>query len=171
MPQSDGYVTRCSGQRDPPMAKSIEMVLAEMSLRVRLFMSAENAGKRIAGLTERETLLLELIGLKGEMSISEIAHLCGGVSSSTISTTITKLWRKHKLVNKTILPQNQRVTIVSLTDEGRALLTKINEEQLMIYETVTKSLGITRDQKDYLNTMLENSIRYFDQKLGLDKKP
>ena len=90
------------------MAKSIEMILAEMSLRVRLLMSAENAGKRIAGLSERETLLLELIGTKKGMCISEIAEFFGGVSSSTISMTITKLWRKHKLVDKTIMPKNQR---------------------------------------------------------------
>ena len=42
-------------QRFGLMAMSIETVLAEMSLRVRLLMSAENAGKRIAGLSERET--------------------------------------------------------------------------------------------------------------------
>ena len=152
------------------MAKSIEKILAEMSLRVRLLMSAENAGKRIAGLSERETLLLELIGTKKEMCISEIAEFFGGVSSSTISMTVTKLWRKHKLVNKTILPRNQRVTMVSLTDKGRQLLDEIKKEQLMIYKTVTASLGLAADQDNNLRKLLANSIRYFDKQLGLNKR-
>jgi DNA-binding MarR family transcriptional regulator len=149
------------------MAKSIEMVLAEMSLRVRLLMSVENAGKRIAGLSERETLMLELIGAKKEMCISEIAEFFGGVSSSTVSTTITKLWRRRKLVSKTILPRNQRVTMVSLTDEGRRLLAEIKKDQLMIYQTVSQSLGITPAQTENLKALLENSIQFFDDKLGL----
>jgi DNA-binding MarR family transcriptional regulator len=149
------------------MAKSIEMILAEMSLRVRLLTSAENAGKRIAGLSERETLMLELIGVKKEMCISEIAEFFGGVSSSTVSTTITKLWRRHKLVSKTILPRNQRVTMVSLTDKGRSLLAEIKKEQLMIYKTVSQSLGITPVETENLKALLENSIQFLDDQLGL----
>ena len=152
------------------MATSIETVLAEMSLRVRLLMSAENAGKRLAGLSERETLLLELIGTKEEMCISEIAEFFDGVSSSTVSTTITKLWRQRKLVNKTILPENQRVTMVSLTGEGRKLLAQIKKEQLMVYKTVSKSLDIAPDQGENLKTLLEKSIRFLDEKLGLRKR-
>ncbi|MDJ0669330.1 MAG: MarR family winged helix-turn-helix transcriptional regulator [Desulfobacterales bacterium] len=152
------------------MAKSIEMILAEMSLRVRLLMSAENAGKRIAGLSERETLLLELIGTKKELCISEIAEFFGGVSSSTISMTITKLWRKHKLVDKKIMPRNQRVTMVSLTDKGQQLLAEIKKDQLMIYKTVTESLGLAQEQDENLRKLLKNSIRFFDKQLGLNKR-
>lgn len=152
------------------MAKSIEMVLAEMGLRVRLLMSAENAGKRIAGLSERETLLLELIGTKKEMCISEIAEFFGGVSSSTVSTTITKLWRQRNLVSKTISPKNQRVTMVRLTDEGKDLLSRIKKDQLMIYTTVTTSMDIDSGQAEILKTLLQNSIKFFDAKLGLKKK-
>ena len=152
------------------MAKSIEMILAEMSLRVRLLMSAENAGKRIGGLSERETLLLELIGTKKGMCISEIAEFFGGVSSSTISMTITKLWRTHKLVDKTIMPKNQRVTMVSLTDKGKQLLAEIKRDQLMIYKTVTESLGLAPEQDENLRRLLQNSIRFFDRHLGLKKR-
>ena len=152
------------------MAKSIEMILAEMSLRVRLLMSAENAGKRIGGLSERETLLLELIGTKKGMCISEIAEFFGGVSSSTISMTITKLCRKRRLVDKTIMPKNQRVTMVSLTDEGKRLLAEIKKDQLMIYKTVTESLGLAPEQDENLRRLLQNSIRFFDTQLGLKKR-
>ncbi len=152
------------------MTQSIEAILAEMGLRVRLLMSAKNAGKRIAGLSERETLLLELIGTKKEMCISEIAEFFGGVSSSTVSMTVTKLWRKRKLVNKTILPRNQRVTMVSLTDKGRKLLNEIKKDQLMIYRTVSESMGISPEQNEILKALLANSVHYFDDQLGLKKR-
>ena len=133
-------------------------------------MSAENAGKRIGDLSERETLLLELIGTKKGMCISEIAEFFGGVSSSTISMTITKLWRKRRLVDKTIMPKNQRVTMVSLTDEGKQLLAEIKKDQLMIYKTVTESLGLAPEQDENLRKLLNNSIRFFDKQLGLNKR-
>jgi DNA-binding MarR family transcriptional regulator len=149
------------------MAKTIETVLADMSLRVRLLISAQNAGKRLAGLSERETLLLELIGTKKEMCISEIAEFFDGVSSSTISTTITKLWRQRQLVNKTILPENQRVTMVSLTEEGQDLLVRIKKDQLRVYQTISKSMNIAPEQGEQLKALLEKSIRFLDDQLGL----
>jgi DNA-binding MarR family transcriptional regulator len=152
------------------MTKSIEMALAEMILRVRLLMSAENAGKRIAGLSERETLLLELIGTKEEMCISEIAEFFDGVSSSTVSTTVTKLWRQRKLVHKAILPENQRITMVSLTDEGKKLVVQMKKDQSMAYKTILQSLDMAPEQGEHLKALLENSIRFLDAKLGLKKR-
>ena len=149
------------------MAKSMEMMIYDMSLRVKLFMAAKEAENCVKGLTEREKLLLELIGAKGETSISKIAGLCTGVSSSTISTTITRLWRQKKLVYKTILPQNQRVTMVSLTEEGKKVLEDIKKDQLVIYKAVAESLGLSFDEMDYFKTVIENAIHYFDDKLGL----
>jgi phosphoenolpyruvate synthase/pyruvate phosphate dikinase len=57
--------------------------------------------------------------MRDNMSISEISQLCPTISNSTISTTITRLWKDKKLAEKKILPENQRITNVSLTAEGR----------------------------------------------------
>lgn len=145
-------------------------MIYDMSLRVKLFMAAKEAESHVAGLTEREMLLLELIGVKGETSISTISGFCTGVSSSTISTTITRLWRQKKLVNKTILPQNQRITMVSLTEEGKKVLEDIKKDQLKIFKAVAESLGLSFDEVDYFKAIIENSIKYFDEKLGLTTK-
>jgi len=110
------------------MAKNIETLIYEISLRVRLFM-ASKGGSNIADLTHRERLLLELIGMRENMSISEISNLCPTVSNSTISTTITRLWKDRKLVEKRILPENQRITTVSLTEQGRRVLGSIKEAE------------------------------------------
>ena len=149
------------------MSRTTEMLIYEMALRVRLFMASTKPGKSIADLSDRETLVLELIGAKERMSISEIAKLYPTVSNSTISTTITKLW-KEKLVTKTILPENQRTTVVSLTDAGKKVLDEIRKTQSETFKTVSQSLGLSSDQDEFFQLFIENAITFFDKKLGLE---
>lgn len=149
------------------MSRTTEMLIYEMALRVRLYMVSQKPGKKVGDLTDRETLLLELIGAKGRMSISEIAKLYPTVSNSTISTTITKLWKEKKLVEKTILPENQRVTVVSLTKSGQKVLDEIRQALSITFKTVSKSLGLSAEQDVYFQSFLDNAIRFFDNELGL----
>jgi len=149
------------------MSKKIEVLIYEIALRVRLFMASGAGGEKIANLTDRESLLLELIGMRENMSISEIAKLCPMVSSSTISTTITRLWKDKKLVEKRILPENQRITVVRLTKNGRRLLAEIKKTQSVAFKAVAESLGLSPEQNEYFKLFIENGIMYFDKKLGL----
>jgi DNA-binding MarR family transcriptional regulator len=138
-----------------------------MALRVRLYLTSQKPAKRVASLTDRETLLLELIGAREQMSISEIAKMYPTVSNSTISTTITKLWKENKLVEKTILPENQRITVVSLTPAGKKILAEIQQAQTVTFNTVTKSLGLSSEQNEFFQSFIKNGIQFFDKKLGL----
>jgi DNA-binding MarR family transcriptional regulator len=149
------------------MQKTTEMLIYEMSLRVRLYIASKELERRVEGLTERESLLIELLGLKEEMSISEIANLYGSVSNSTISTTISKLWKDKKLVDKNILPENQRITVVSLTEKGKKVLEEIKKRQSVVFKTVAKSLGLSQEENVYFRDILANAIKFFDQNLGL----
>ena len=58
------------------MAKNIETLIYEISLRVRLFMTSKRVGNTGIDLTDHECLLLEFIGMRENMSISEISKLC-----------------------------------------------------------------------------------------------
>ena len=151
--------------RGESMAKNIETLIYEISLRVRLFM-ASKGGSNIADLTHRERLLLELIGMRENMSISEISKLCPTVSNSTISTTITRLWKDRKLVEKRILPENQRITTVSLTTQGRRVLNSIKEAESEVYKTIAESLGLSKKDDELFKAFIENAINFFNQKLG-----
>jgi DNA-binding MarR family transcriptional regulator len=101
------------------------------------------------------------------MSISEIGSLYPSVSNSTISTTITKLWKDKKLVDKRILPENQRVTTVTLTEKGQKVLSEIRRTQSDVFSTVTISLGLSPDQVENFQGILKNAIGFFDKTLGL----
>jgi len=150
------------------MDEVIEMMIYDMAVRVRLFIASKlSEEKGVNDLSDRESLLLELIGTKGSMSISEIGNFYPRVSSSTISTTITKLWKEKKLVDKNIPPENQRITAVSLTDKGREIVEQIKRKQSDVFTTVAQSLGLTADQNESFHQVLENSIGFFDKLLEL----
>ncbi|MGB5748269.1 MAG: MarR family winged helix-turn-helix transcriptional regulator, partial [Desulfobacterales bacterium] len=137
--------------------------------RVRLYIASKiSEEKQLNDLSEREALILELIGTKCCMSISEIGNFYPKVSSSTISTTISKLWKDKKLVDKKILPENQRITTVNLTEKGRTVLEQIKKNQSAVFNTVTASLGLSVEQSESFQYILEHAIGYFDEMLGLE---
>ena len=149
------------------MKNNTEKLIYDMAFRVRLYIASKVSEQKVGDLTDRETLILELVGMKGNMSISEIGSLYPTVSNSTISTTITRLWKDKKLVDKRILPENQRVTTVSLTEKGKKVLEEIKRTQSEVFSTVTVSLGLAPDQVQYFQEILEHAISFFDKTLGL----
>ncbi|MBT8368190.1 MAG: winged helix-turn-helix transcriptional regulator [Deltaproteobacteria bacterium] len=155
------------------MGKSTESLIYDMAFRVRLYMASKVSEQKVGDLTDRESLIIELLGMKGSMSISEIGSLYPSVSNSTISTTITKLWKDKKLVDKKILPENQRVTTVTLTEKGKQILAEIKRTQADVFSTISVSLGLSPDQVGYFQEILENATVFFDDIMGLklnDKK-
>ena len=150
------------------MGISTESLIYDMAFRVRLYMASKVSEQKVGDLTDRESLIIELIGMKGNMSISEIGSLYPAVSNSTISTTITKLWKDKKLVDKRILPENQRVTTVTLTEKGRQILKEIKRTQADVFSTISVSLGLSPDQVEYFHDILKNAIRFFDETMKLE---
>ena len=146
-----------------------ETMIYDMAFRIRLYIASKISKEKCANdLSEREALILELIATKGSMSISEIGNFYPKVSNSTISTTITKLWKDRKLVDKKIFPANQRITTVNLTEKGRNVLDQIKKKQTDVYTTVTKSLSLSAEQNESFQQILENGIGFFDEILGLE---
>jgi len=150
------------------MKKVTETMIYDMAFRVRLYISSQlSEDNRLNDLSEREALILELIGANGGMSIFEIGNFYPKASNSTISTTITRLWKNKNLVNKIILPENQRITTVNLTDKGRTVLEQIKKNQSDVFNTVTASLGLTVKQSESFQNILAHAVEYFDELLGL----
>ena len=71
-------------------------------------------------------------------------------------------------MDKKILPENQRVTTVNLTDKGYATLEQIKINQSDVFNTVTTSLGLTAEQRESFHFILEHAIEYFDELLDLE---
>ena len=152
------------------MEKSVEMLIYEMAFRVRLYRMLQETGNRGLDLTDREIGLLEILSMKDSISVSEIASLYPTVSSSTISISITKLWKEKKLVNKMINPENQRITIVSLNAKGKKFVEEIKKANTSLYETITTSLNLTPEEEITFKSILNKSIKFFDARLNLFQK-
>ncbi len=151
------------------MSEATEIMLYDLAIRVRLYIASKLfEEKQIHDLSERESLLLELVGTKGCMSISEICNFYPRVSNSTISTTITRLWRDKQLVDKKVLPENQRITTVNLTEKGQNELRQIKNKQSHVFKTVAASLGLSVEQSESFRQLLDNAIGFFDDLLGLE---
>lgn len=146
------------------MGPNLEKVIHDISLRMRL-LRARQEDNISENLSEREALLLELLSDHGQMTVSQIAAAYPGLSESTISTTISKLWRQ-KIVSKTINPENQRMTIVELTEKGKEILEVIKKQQAERFNELFHAIEVTEDEKQVFLRVLTRVITYFDQYLG-----
>jgi DNA-binding MarR family transcriptional regulator len=147
------------------MGPDLEKVVHELSLRMRLIRAMQEEHNPKDALTERESLILQQLSEKGPLTVSSIAQGWPDISESTISITLTKLW-KHKLVSKTINPENQRVTQVDLTDKGRAELDKILEQRKHRFQMFFDAVQLVPDEKEVLIRVFQRGVTFLDEILS-----
>ena len=132
------------------MGPELEKAIHELSLRMRLIRFMQEQKEMVEELSERDILLLQLIAERGKMTVSEIAAAYPTVSESTISTTLTKLWRDRGVVSKTISPENQRITNVELTDKGQKALEEVMKNRGASYNALFHAIQVTDDEREVL---------------------
>lgn len=143
----------------------LEELIDELALKMRLLQDMEEASWQPGDLTGREILLLELLHRHEELSISQLSSLCPGTAISTISMTITKLWRA-KLVSKSRDPENQRITIVALTKEGREKLVKGKENRRRRNSAIVQALRLNDEEYKVFVSLLSRTVACFDEVLA-----
>ena len=148
------------------MGPEFEKAINELSLRMRMLRAIQEDSAPSDALTERESLILQLLEERGQMTVSQIADAWPNVSESTISMTITKLWRELKLVSKTISPENQRVTLVELTDKGKAELDSILSQRNQRVSVLFNSINTTEQEKKVLIDICRRGVSFLDQFLS-----
>jgi len=151
------------------MERDIERAIRELSFRMRLLKAKQEDESSSEGLTEREVMILGLLQERGRLSVSQIAAADPNVSDSTISTDVTRLWRDKQMVTKTISPENQRTTIVELTDKGKKAFELIQKQRGERFKTLFKAINVTDDEKRVFMTVLKRALTHLDKHLGLNK--
>jgi DNA-binding MarR family transcriptional regulator len=134
-------------------------------MRLIRFMQEEK--EMVEELSERDILLMQLIAERGTMTVSEIAAAYPTVSESTISTSVTKLWRDKELVSKTISPENQRTTLVELTDKGKQVLAEVMKNRGRSYNALFHAIQVTNDEREVLIRICQRAVQYMDEHLDL----
>ena len=148
------------------MGPELEKGIRELSMRMRLIKAAQE-DKSPDELSERDVFILRLLNERSKMAVSEIASAFPEVSESTISTAVTRLWRDKGLVSKTISPENQRVTIVQLTDKGKKALETILKHQSQRFNALFHAIQVTEEEKKVLIRVCNRATKYFDEHLEL----
>lgn len=148
------------------MGPELEKAVHELALRMRMIRAIQEDAAPAGALTERESLILHLLNERGQMTVTQIADAWPNVSESTISMTITKLWRKLGLVSKTIDPNNQRVTLVELTDKGRTELENIFKQRSQRIKALFDSINMTPEERQTLIDICQRGVKVLDQFLG-----
>lgn len=151
------------------MGPDLEKGIREISLRMRLLRAMQEERSHSDDLTERDVMILELLKEQGRMTVSQIAAAEPNVSDSTISTNVTRLWRDKKMVSKTIGPENQRITVVELTDKGKKAVELVNKHRAERFQALFEAIKVTDDEKQVLIKVLNRANTFFDKYLGLDK--
>ena len=148
------------------MGPEFEKAINELTLRMRMIRAIQEDNAPSGALSERESLILQLLGERGEMTVTQIAEAWPNVSESTISMTITKLWRKLGLVSKTISPENQRITLVELTGKGKKELETILAQRSERLKALFDSIHMTDEEKQVLISVCQRGVKMLDRFLS-----
>ncbi len=147
------------------MGPELEKALNDLSLRMRLIRAMQENQKPEDTLTERESLILQHLSERGTMTVSQISEAWPNFSESTISMTLTKLW-KRKLVSKTISPENQRITHVSLTDKGRNELDLIFKQRRERFQALFDAIQLSDHEREVFIGICRRGVACIDQLMG-----
>jgi DNA-binding MarR family transcriptional regulator len=153
------------------LGPELEQAVHELALRMRMIRAIQEDVAPVGALTEREALILHLLAERGQMTVTQIAGAWPNVSESTISMTITKLWRKLGMVSKTISPENQRITHVGLTDKGQAELDNIFKQRSTRIKALFDSINMTDEEKQVMISICQRGVKVLDQFLSPARVP
>ena len=126
--------------------------------------SQESEGYQ-AELTMRDVLILDLLRQQGSMTVSQISKAVPDVAGSTVSINITKLWREKKFVSKTKKYDDQRTTIVVLTDKGKEAIELFNNRREETFNVLFQALNLSGDEEQVIANVIERAIKFFDKNL------
>ena len=149
------------------MGPDLAKVIQELSSKMRHLKAMQEDKASAGNLTERDLMILGLLNESGKMAVSHIAAADPTASESTISTAITKLWRDKKMVTKTISPENQRTTIVELTDKGKKAIEVYNKQRDERFKTLFDAINVTDSEKEVMTKVLSRAVTFFDEHPGV----
>ena len=110
-------------------------------------------------------MILNVLSQRGKMSVSEIVNAIPNAIDSTISINVTKLWREKRMVSKTKNPENQRTTIVELTDTGKKEVELHKYQKAERFKALFQAIEVNDEECVVLTNVLDRAIRFFEKHL------
>ena len=147
------------------MKLNLRKGIYDLSDRMRRLMIAQESEGCRPELTMRDVLILDLLQHQGPMTVSQISKAVQDVASSTVSTNITKLWRENKFVSKIKKYDNQRTTIVELTDKGKEAIELFNNRREERFAMLFQAMNLSEDEGKIIEGVVGRAIKFLDENL------
>lgn len=154
------------------MSAKLARSIYEVSLLTRLLkarIQLENAQETPEDLNEREILILDLLGERGELRVSDILEYFPKTAASTISSDLAKLGKRRKdgdrLIAKSINEENERERIISLTDEGKNKLAVVKKNRTPVFSTLIRMLALDEEKLKVFEEVLEDTVKRMREEL------
>jgi DNA-binding MarR family transcriptional regulator len=160
--------------------KSLEELLADVSIRMRIFRATLQAQDQpeITGkaLTEHEMLLVSLLGVLGgdsqNLNINDIHRLYQVVSLSALSNTIKTLRDKeHGYIERTFPSGDKRGFAIQLTEKGRLKYQEILKNNSLAFHNVVKGFDLAPEHEPIMRHYFAKLVDYFDERVLRDFAP
>ena len=154
------------------MSDKLGRLLFDYGSRVRRYRSrVDSQIESLAGLSERDVVILEFVNSKTEVTFGQIAGELSAVqmpraAASTVSQAISVLFVERKLVEKRLNPKDQRQPLITLTESGKVLVEEIQQVRRQILIKVKETMELDDQDATMLEDALERGIRNFDKLLG-----
>lgn len=143
----------------------LEDLIFAIGTKVRILRSLREREDQAEALPERQTLILELLDMRGPMSVSEISGYFPGVGDSTTSNDITTLWRDRKMVSKEFDDQDQRTHRVTLTRKGKQAVEALRMNRAESYKELLGAIVLTEKEREIFERILNNTLSLLDKHL------
>jgi homoprotocatechuate degradation regulator HpaR len=112
---------------------------------------------RTHDVTEQQWRALKVLASKGEMRAGQLAQV--SLLSMPSLTRILRDLGKRGLIQRRTEPSDQRAALVSLTDDGQALVLSVGQGAEAHYDRITASFGPERlEQLQILLTELSDAL-------------
>lgn len=108
--------------------------VGQLSVKMRLLKALQGAGSDVSELKDRELLILELVGSRGEITVGEIRRHFPNLVPSTISADLKKLRTDLGFIKKKLGVKDERMHIVELSQKGCEKVKEIHQKRLQNYE-------------------------------------
>jgi DNA-binding MarR family transcriptional regulator len=128
-------------------------LLEQISIRMRKL--------RNSSLTDREVMIMESLANRDSMTISELTA-DSDVTESTVSTSVSTLWRKN-FVSKDTDRQDQRNKIISLTDQGNRTLKVEQKLRRKRFEIFLRALNPSEEESQIIEKLISRAIEALDK--------
>ncbi|MCK4499415.1 winged helix DNA-binding protein [Candidatus Babeliales bacterium] len=147
------------------MKPDFEKAVYEISQKMEQLRAMQESRSHSEDLTARDMMILNVLSQRGKMPVSEISNAIPNASNSTISMNITKLWREKRMVSKTKDPENQRTTIVELTEAGKKAVEVHNKQKAERFKALFQAIEVSDEERIVLTKVLDRAIRFFEKYL------